>query len=225
MAKADKPQSNGSKEVICIRCAATIAPYAGREVAHRRYAHHPGQCADQAERETTVRELAGQAPLFAWRCDRIEPDTGAIAPGVCAETGTNRAEYAAHMAGHGKRPLPGTARIRLRKRAPAAKLPALEVPPFKFLRWTERKYGEWQAGVGNPLIGEAERRGQLWSSGPDPHSVWVVPFERAPWESTAQPPAPVVLYIIEPGRYTTDWSEAKRERREVNRRASYRRAA
>ena len=90
---------------------------------------------------------------------------------------------------------------------------------MKYLTWTERRYGDWQPGIGNPLIGEATRRGQFWSEGPYPHSVWVLPFEPAPWESTSRPAVPVTLFIIEPGHYTTDWSEAKRGRREASRRS------
>jgi hypothetical protein len=220
-----RPESNGSKEATCVRCDSTIQPYAGREVAHRKYAHHPGQCADAGERDVQVRQLAGQGSLFGWRCDHIEADAGSIAPAICAETGTDRAQYEAHMRTHGKRAAASVTMPRLRKRPPAAKLPALEIAPFKFLTWTERRYGEWQAGVGNPLEHEVSRRGQFWAEGPYPHSVWVIPFAPAPWESTGRAPKPVVLHIVEPGRYTPDWSEAKQARRELKRRAGYRTAA
>ena len=109
--------------------------------------------------------------------------------------------------------------IRLRKTAPAAPRVAPLVPPFKSSTWAERKYGPWQAGIGNPLIGEAQRRGQFWSNADTPNSVWVIPTEPAPWESTSRPPKPVQLFVIELGRYTTDWQEARRERREVKRRS------
>lgn len=62
-----------------------------------------------------------------------------------------------------------------------------------------------------------QRRGQFLSAGPYPHSVWVIPLEPAPWESGRA--AAVTLFVIEPGRYTTDYQEFRHERREVNRRA------
>jgi hypothetical protein len=218
-----KTTSQGGKVVPCVRCSGDIQPYAGREVADNRYAHHPGQCRDALERETSVREVAGQLS-FGWRCDHIEPGH-ALGPRICSEQGSDRAEYVAHVKGHGATETHGTyVAIRPRKRPPAVSLPKIEVPTTKFLRWTERKYGEWQAGVGNPLIGECERRGQFWSEADTPHSVWVVPLERAPWEPMGRPPAPVQLYVIEPGHYTTDWQEMRRERRELNRVAK-RRAA
>lgn len=215
-----RPESNGSKEATCVRCETTIAPYAGRKVSDTRFAHHPGQCADVAEREAATRQLAGQGSLFAWRCDHIEPGA-ALGPRMCAELGSDRAAYERHMKSHGATPLAALPKVRLRKRAPAAPRVAPLVPPFKFLTWTERKYGPWQQGIGNPLIGECERRGQFWSNADTPNSVWVIPLERAPWESTSRPPAPVQLYLTGvPGRYTTDWSAARSERREVKRRAS-----
>ena len=119
------------------------------------------------------------------------------------------------MQAHGKRALVAPKMARLRKTALKPAFPAVDVPIFKYLRWTERRFGEWVQGVGNPLIAETERRGQFWSEGPDPHSVWVIPFDAAPWETT---PKAVILYVIGDGRVTTDWQEAKRERREINRR-------
>jgi hypothetical protein len=216
--------SQGGKVAGCVRCAGDIQPYAGREVADSRYAHHPGQCTDSGARDAEVRQLAGQGSLFAWRCDHIEPG-GALGPRICAETGTDREQYAAHMKAHGRAPVRGETYQRVRpqrKQRPATFAPA-EVPVFKFLRWTERKYGEWQAGAGNPLIGEAERHGQFLSEGPHPHSVWVIPAEPAPWEDGRA--AAVTLWVIAPGRYTADWSEFKRGRREVNRLAKLRKAA
>jgi hypothetical protein len=64
----------------------------------------------------------------------------------------------------------------------------------------------------------ADRRGQFLSEGPHPHSLWVIPFEVAPWESGTHA-APVCLFVVEAGRYTLDYSEFKWARREVNRRA------
>jgi hypothetical protein len=227
MTKANRrPASNGSKEATCVRCKGTIAPYAGREVALSKYAHHPGQCVDVGEHEATVRKAAAeQGTLFAWRCERTEGHAGMIAPEICAASGTDRAAFTAHMRDHHGATAPtGVSLPRLRKRAPAAPRLAPLVPAFKYLTWTERKYGPWEQGVGNPLIGECERRGQFWSNADTPNSVWVVPLEHAPWESTARPPAPVQLYLTGiPGRYTTDWSAARSERREAKRYA--RRAA
>jgi hypothetical protein len=218
MSKANKPQSNGAKAAACVRCQGTIPPYAGRKVAAYRdsYAHHPGQCRDSEQRSADLRKVAQQT-MFAWQCAHIEP--GSNEPAICNTTGVEPGTYTAHMKAHGSHALKPS------EPAPRRKLGKPEVPVFKWLGWTERKYGDWQPGIGNPLIGEAERRGQFLSEGPYPHTVWVIPFTHAPWESTARPPAPVVLYIIEPGRYTTDWSEAKRERREASRRAKYGRAA
>jgi hypothetical protein len=210
--------SQGGKVVTCVRCSGDIQPYAGREVADNRYAHHPGQCSDVAARDAATRQLAGQGALFAWRCDHIEPGA-ALGPRICSELGTDKAAYAAHMKAHGMTPLTSAAGpVKLRKRPPAAPRVAPLVPAFKQLHWHEVKYGEWQAGIGNPVIGECERRGQYWANA-GPNSVWVIPLERAPWESTSRPPAPVELYLTGiPGRYTTDWSAAKRDRREAKRR-------
>jgi hypothetical protein len=208
--------SNGSKVVSCVRCASDIQPYAGREVAYHKNSHHQGQCADQAARETAVRELAGQDNLFGWRCDHVEADPGNIAPLICSETSADRAEFAAHMASHGKRPLAGTGRIKLRKRPPAATLPKLEVITTKYATWTERIYGQWTPETGTPLLSETVRRGQFWSAGPDPHSFWYVPLDGS---------QPVTLYARGDGSLTRDWSEAKSARREINRRKSYRTAA
>jgi hypothetical protein len=69
-----------------------------------------------------------------------------------------------------------------------------------------------------------ERRGQFWSNADGPHNVWVVPLEPAPWETGAA--APVRLYLTgHAGRYTTDWSEARRLRRDANRVAKARKVA
>jgi hypothetical protein len=217
-----RTSSQGGKVVTCVRCKSDIQPYAGREVALSKYAHHPGQCADVPEHQATVRTAAlDQGTLFAWRCERTEGHAGMIAPQICSASGTGRDAFTAHMRDHhGARSLPGVSLRKLRKRAPAAPCVAPLVPPFKMLRWTERKYGEWQAGIGNPLIGETERRGQFWSNA-GPNSVWVIPFDRAPWEPTTRPPAPIELYLTGiPGVYTTDWSAARRERREAKRRAA-----
>ena len=212
MRKDKRPESNGSKVATCVRCKGEIQPYAGRSVALIRgqYAHQPGRCKDQAQREAAVHELAGQGSLFAWRCDRVE--LGDVTGTVCAESGTDRAEYVAHMADHGKRLPSGAAKIRLRKSAPGASLPKLEVSPFKWLRWTERVYAEWQAGIGNELLSERERRGQFWAEADGPHCYWYLPFD-------ASDRQPVRLYARGDGTLTPDWSEARRARSDANRRA------
>jgi hypothetical protein len=210
--------SQGAKVVQCVVCKGDIPPYAGRPVSlvGKRYAHHPGQCADVAERNAAIREMAGQGELFAWSCRKVE--LAADIPFVCSEMGTDRGEYEAHMRAHGliapKLPTP----IRLRKGAPAAKLGKLPVSPFKWVHWHEEKRGQWQEGRGCPLIGEADRKGQFWSEGPDPHSIWVVPLHPAPWEAPGRPTKPVCLYDHGNGTWSTDWSKAKQDRREANRR-------
>jgi hypothetical protein len=120
----------------------------------------------------------------------VEP--AGVEPVVCGEFGTDRDEYVKHMAGHGFKSASTPAPIRLRRKAPAAKLPKLEVNPFKYVAWHHTLYGEWEAGVGNPVIGEADRKGQFWSDGPDPHSIWVVPLHPAPWEEQGKPAKPGV---------------------------------
>lgn len=197
--------SQGAKVVQCVVCKGDIQPYAGRPVSvySKRYAHHPGQCVDTKARNATVHELAGQGELFGWSCRHIEPGTGE--PVVCGELGSDRGEYERHMRSHGATALkPSFAPIRLRKTAPAAKLPKLDVNPLKWLHWTEN---------------DTERKGQFWSDGPDPHSVWVVPLHPAAWETPGKPARPVLLYSHGDGTWSTDWSRAKWDRREANRRA------
>jgi hypothetical protein len=221
MPKASKLSSNGGKDAVCVRCQATIAPYAGvaANTHSTKFTHHPGQCADAGEREASLRAKA-TANGFAWSCRQMELGEWNAAPSICDEAGADRAAYERHMKAHGMTAPTAQPKVRLRKRAPAAPRVAPLVLPFKYLTWTERKYGPWEAGVGNPLIGECERRGQYWSNTDTPNSVWVIPLEHAPWESTARPPAPVQLYLTGiPGQYTTDWSAARSERREAKRRA------
>jgi hypothetical protein len=213
--------SQGSKVVQCVVCRGDIQPYAGRPVSlvSKRYAHHPGQCLDESERAVQLRELAGQGELFAWQCRHVEP--AADMPAVCNATGTDRAECEAHMRNHGATALTEYRPIRLRKSAPAARLAKPAVNPFKWLTWHETLYGQWEAGVGNPVIGEADRKGQYWSDGPDPHSVWVVPLQPAPWEPKDQPAKPVLLHSHGDGTWSTDWSRAKYDRRDANRKAKW----
>ncbi len=102
---------------------------------------------------------------------------------------------------------------------------------LKFVHWHEVKCGEWQAGTGNPVLGEADRRGQYWAEGSDPHSIWVVPLAPAPWEPKDRPAKPVCLYTHGDGTWSMDWSRAKSARtgreppREVRRGASVMRGA
>ena len=215
----DRP-SQGGKSVQCVACKGEIPPYAGRQVSliGNRYAHQAGQCADAGARTVTVRDLARQGELFGWACRKVEP--AAETPVVCDETGTDRAAYAAHMAAHGLKATGTDYRpVRLRKTVPAAKLAKPSTNPLKFITWHETKLGEWQAGIGNPIIGEADRRGQYWSEADHPHSIWVVPLEPAPWEPEDQPAKPVQLYSHGDGHWSTDWSAAKWARRGVNQRA------
>ena len=196
--------SQGAKVVQCVACKGDIQPYAGRPVSliGKRYAHHPGQCVDEAERASQVRQMAGQGTLFGWSCRHVEP-AGDI-PAVCGEIGTDRGEYERHMAAHGLKPLKTAAPIKLRKKAPAASLPKAITNPFKWLCWSEN-------GI--------ERKGQYWSDGPDPQSVWVVPLQPAPWETPGRPAKPVLLYSHGDGSWSMDWSRAKWDRRDANRRA------
>jgi len=212
--------SNGSKVVRCVACDGEIQPYAGRPVSliGGRFAHHPGQCPDAGDRAVTVRDRARQGELFAWSCRKVEP-AGEI-PSVCDKSSTDRAEYEAHMRAHGlKAPATAYRPIRLRKGAPAAGLPKPSVSPFKYVHWHEVKLGAWQEGIGNPVIGEADRRGQYWAEADSPHSIWVVPLAPAPWEPKNGHAAPVQLYGHGDGTWSTDWSKAKSDRREANRRA------
>ena len=196
--------SNSSKVVQCVSCHGDVQPYSGRPVAliGSKYAHHPGQCVDHAERAAQVRDKATQGELFAWSCRHLEP--ASVDPVVCSEFGTDRDEYQAHMATHGLKPIKTAAPIRLRKKAPAAKLPPLDFPVFKYFRWAEN-------GI--------ERRGQFWSLAEAPHSLWVVPLEAAPWETPGRPARPVELHSHGDGSWSMDWSRAKYDRRDASRRA------
>ena len=196
--------SNGSKVVVCVSCAGDIQPFAGRPVSliGSRYAHHPGQCVDHAQRAVQVRDKAVQGELFAWSCRHVEP--GSVAPVVCGEFGTDRSEYVAHMAAHGLKLIKTGKPVRLRGKAPAAKLPPLDFNVFKYFRWT-------QDGI--------ERKGQFWSLAEAPHSVWVVPLYPMPWEPQGKPAKPVELHSHGDGSWSQDWSRAKWDRRDASRRA------
>jgi hypothetical protein len=197
-AQIERQGSQGSKIVPCVACGGDIQPYAGRPVSLSRYAHHPGQCADAAERSATVREMAGQGELFAWSCRHVEP--GSSEPAVCSEMGTDRAEYDQHMREHGATPLKPFAPIKLRRKAPAAKLPQLDFSPFKYIAWTEHM----NDGI------EVTRRGQFWSLTEAPHGVWVIRLDTREL---------VELYRDGGGSWTRNWSDAAVSRREANRRA------
>jgi len=211
--------SQGAKVVQCVVCKGDIPPYAGRPVSlyGKRYAHHPDQCLDVADRGVKLREMAGQGELFAWQCRHVEP--AADMPAICDELSTDRAPFERHVRSHGATALQEYRPIRLRRTAPAAKLPKLPVNPFKWVTWHEEKRGQWQEGIGCPLIGEADRKGQFWSEGPDPHSIWVVPLHPAPWETPGRPAKPVCLDSHGDGRWSADWSKAKRDRSEASRRS------
>lgn len=194
-----------------------------------------------AAREAAMGELRGQAEQvgFAWACFR-EQASGYGTNVACAARGNDRAEYLGHMKDHGARAYHGTKRIKLRRKPPAAPLPKLEVSPFKWLTWTEthaepgvcecghdgdshRMTGEGGnlcAGCGmctrpawniEPAKQTAQRRGQFWAVGTYPHSVWVLPFDAAPWEDGR--PAPVLVYPGKAGRAFTDAYSAKYDRR------------
>jgi hypothetical protein len=193
--------SNGAKVVTCVVCHGNVQPYAGRPVSlySGRFAHHPGQCVDTDARNATVRELAGQGELFAWSCRHVEP-AGDI-PAVCNELGTDRAEFERHVRSHGATALkPSLAPVKLRKTAPAAKLPKLDFSPFKFIIWAEHMHD----GT------EVTRRGQFWSLTEAPHGVWAITLDTREL---------VELYRDGEGNWTRNWSDAAVSRREANRRA------
>ena len=189
-AELAKRGSQGRKTVPCVRCQGEIQPYAGVRVTlyAERYAHHPGQCRDAGECSVSVSDAARQGTLFAWTCRKVEPAQGDNAA-VCDSHGTDRAEYERHMSDvHGlKHGLSDYKPIRLRRRAPAASLPKPSTDVHSAITWHEVIRGEWQAGVGNPILSERDRSGQYWSEGADPHSVWVVPFAPAPWRAGGPP--------------------------------------
>ena len=62
-----------------------------------------------------------------------------------------------------------------------------------------------------PIESSADRRGQYLGNGPAPHSVWVIPFDPAPWETGTA--VPVLLHAGGPGRYFTDAWRARNDRR------------
>lgn len=214
--RTDRPRSNGSKGAVCVKCVGDIQPYAGVALSAygSKFTHHPGQCADAAERSAQLRSQAHQGELFAWSCRRVEQGTKYDdMTEVCDAGGTDRAEYVAHMKAHGETPVKPEPRIRLRRPAPAAKLTAPLVQPFKTLTWVRKTYSEWQPGIGQECT-ETPMRGQFWSNGADPHSVTAITY--TPYRS-GQRPELVTLYLRADGSVTPDWSEARQSRREGNR--------
>ena len=136
---------------------------------------------------------------------------------------------------------PSVKRIKLRRKPPTVALPKLEVNPFKWARWHQEHtepgicecghasggHHAWHgpgditwacescdcrdAAIPPATTQEADRRGQYLANGPAPHSVWVIPFEPAPWETGTA--APVLLHVGGPGRYFTDAWRARNDRR------------
>ena len=178
-----------------------------------------------------------QLELFAWSCGKIEPSYNGNPPAVCDVAGSDRAEYVSHMKAHGARTLTTEPMIKLRKSAPVAKLSAPNVPPFKMLTWTRTSTSQGMCGCGHggwehgpescsqcacllaswrvpPLVTTTERRGQYWSNGADPHSIWVI-THTAPGSGIK--PELVRLYVNADGTVTEDWSAAKSSRRGANR--------
>jgi hypothetical protein len=214
--RTDKPRSNGSKQVTCVRCTAPIQPYAGRAISlyGNKFLHHPGQCADAAELQAMVRSTAQQGELFAWSCQHLDVGNSDDTAEICGVASTDRAEFAAHMKLHGRTAIKSEPKIRLRKPVPAAKLPAPNVAkPFKTLTWTRRTYSEWQPGIGQACT-ERPMRGQFWSNGQHPHSVVAITYTE---HGSGIKPELVTLYVHGDGSVSEDWSAAKNSRRDTNR--------
>jgi hypothetical protein len=215
MSRSYKPRAN-RENIPCARCKGTIPAYAGRPLSEygSKFLHHPGQCDDAAATTEAVRKVAAeQGSLFGWACTHHESSKYDDMAEVCNVIGWDRGEYAAHMKTHGKTPIKAEPKIRLRRKPPAAKLPPVEVPVFKTLRWTKRTYSDWTPEHGQTFT-ESEHRGQFWSNGPDPHSVIAITY--TPYGS-GQRPELITLYLRADGSVTPDWSDAKQSRREGNR--------
>ena len=75
---------------------------------------------------------------------------------------------------------------------------------------TECECSAWPEALPKPVTQEAERRGQFWAVGTHPHSVWVLPFDAAPWEDGR---GSVLVYPGKAGRAFTDAYSAKYDRR------------
>lgn len=184
-----------------------------------------------AEQGPPTRE-AGEQLGFAWHCFAGDCETSGYDREEYAGHVKGHGKRAL---------VPAFKRIKLRKVPAAAKFPPLEVNPFKWAHWTEQHttpgtcscghssddHSAWHgpgditwacgecdcrdAEIPRGTTQEADRRGQYLANGPGAHSVWVIPFEAAPWENgTAQP---VLLYVGKVGRYFTDAYSAKYDRR------------
>lgn len=164
-----------------------------------------------AEIHSAVADMGRQLG-FAWCCTHTEPAASSYSePDMCEASGWDRGEYDAHMRGHGAKVSHGAVKpMRLRRKPPAASLPKLPCSPFKFITWEQSITVHDE--MGRPDHTEtATRRGQFWAVGPDAHSVWVLPYELAPWESGHA--APVLLYVGAPGRFHASAYSAKYDRR------------
>ena len=212
--------SSNTTDTTCARCLGKLAAYAGRQ-AGRRHVHHPGQCVTRGELESDARKLAGQTTMFAASCYRLDESVTFGEPALCEFATTDRQAFADHMRREHKATMlhPSEKPVRLRKRPPGAKLPAVDCPPLKRITWTHRVYSDWQAGVGQTCT-ETPMRGQLWSDGPQPHSVWVIPDPVA-----GIPQKPVTLHLDGQGGAHENWSDARSIRREGSRAAKFSRAA
>lgn len=210
--------SQGGKVVRCIRCRGDIPEYAGRAVAlyGAAFAHHPGKCTDQAEREAGVRSVAVQT-TFGWSCAHVEP--GSCEPDVCSIGGAERTAYVDHMRrAHGATMLrPSVDKIKLHKAGPAAKRQAPVVErPFKRLTWSQTH--TFRTGDPDSIYGVkvettvTEHTGQYWSAGETAHSLWAIEDMR----STGQANRLVQLYVMADGSVTPDWSAAASSRRTAN---------
>jgi hypothetical protein len=176
--------SQGRQVVPCVRCEGEIQPYAGRAVAalNSVYAHKPGRCRDRAAQAQQVSAYARQTG-FGWSCAHIEPSLDANPPRSCDVTGDDRAAYEAHMRGHGIRPL--------------------AEPEFMLLRGTSRiPKRPWRPkplDAGQPIKWQAEapaaapfRAGLIWSAGPSPLTLWVIPDD--------DPGSPVLVALPDPDK-------------------------
>ena len=120
--------------------------------------------------------------MFRWSCRKGEVVRGEGVP--CAASGTDRAEYERHMrAGHGLKSCGAAKLIKLSKNAPAATLGKPVLPVLGDITWTEHDTGE--------------RSGQFWANGPYLRTVWVMPYEAAPWERGRA--RPVLLRVEQDG--------------------------
>jgi hypothetical protein len=214
--------SQGDKTVRCAKCKGDIPPYAGVKVAELRetYVHHPGQCADAAERAETLRKVAQQA-MFAWDCSHVQP--GVTEPEICSIAGMGRESADAYLEHfrreHGATVLkPTVAPVRLRKGAAAAPRQAPRVPPFKRTEWeTTEHFPTGETGEhGQPLYREvtSRHRGQFWCNAAEANAVVVIEDRR----SQGLPNVLTTLYLDASGKLTADWSAARSDRREAGRR-------